>query len=90
VYVRDAAGMLRLHALANPSLEQVTDVVRWTHEQLVRVCERHSRSLDEFDDADDELAHDQPALAACYGVSVHDQQLLGAAPANAPARQPGG
>jgi hypothetical protein len=43
------------------------------------VCERHGRSLDELDDANDadELALDQPALAACYGASVSDRQLLG-------------
>lgn len=80
VYVRDATGVLRFHALPNPSPEHVSDVARWTHEQLVRVCERHGRSLDELDDATDELAQDQPALAACYGASVHDHQLLGTAP----------
>ncbi|KIG12336.1 Transposon-like protein [Enhygromyxa salina] len=41
--------------------------------------ERHGRSLDDLDDATDELALDQPALAACYGASVSDRQLLGAA-----------
>jgi len=82
VYVRDDAGLLRFHALPNPTIEQVADVARWTYEGLARVCERHGRSLDELDtDADtDELAHDQPALAACYGASVSDRQLLGAAP----------
>ncbi|WP_205633052.1 hypothetical protein [Enhygromyxa salina] len=41
--------------------------------------ERHGRSLDELagDDAPDLLAQDQPALAACYGASVADRQLLG-------------
>ncbi|NVB38018.1 hypothetical protein G6O69_09255 [Pseudenhygromyxa sp. WMMC2535] len=38
------------------------------------------RSLDEFDDAPDELAQDQPALASCYGAAVGDRQLLGADP----------
>ena len=37
------------------------------------LCERHGRPLDE-------LEHDQPALAACYGASASDRQSLGAAP----------
>ncbi|KIG14684.1 hypothetical protein DB30_06410 [Enhygromyxa salina] len=55
------------------------DVAKWTHERLGRVFERHGRSLDELagDDAPDLLAQDQPALAACYGASVADRQLLG-------------
>ncbi len=82
VYVRDDANVLQFHALSTPTPEQVAEVARWTYEGLARVCERHGRSFDELDtDADtDELAHDQPALAACYGASVSDRQLLGAAP----------
>jgi hypothetical protein len=57
----------------------VAEVARWTFEGLVRVCKRHGRSLDELDDAA-EFAHDQPALAACYGASVSDRQLLGDTP----------
>jgi len=85
VYVRDDANVLQFHALSTPTPEQVAEVARWTYEGLARVCERHGRSFDELDtDADtDELAHDQPALAACYGASVSDRQLLGAAPGNA-------
>jgi len=79
VYVRDDASVPRFHALCDPTPEQVADVARWTHERLVRVCARHGRSLDELDDASDELGLDQPALAACYGASVSDLQLLGAA-----------
>jgi hypothetical protein len=36
---------------------------------------RHDRSLDELDDATDELAHDQPALAACYGALIPPPRL---------------
>ncbi|KIG16979.1 hypothetical protein DB30_03963 [Enhygromyxa salina] len=80
VYVRDDAGVLRFHALSNPSPEQVAEVARWTHQRLVGVCERHGRSLNDLDDTTDELALDHPALAACYGASVSDRQLLGASP----------
>ncbi|KIG14401.1 hypothetical protein DB30_06876 [Enhygromyxa salina] len=81
MYVRDDAGVLHFHALSTPTPEQVADVARWTYEGLARMCKRHGRSLDELDDADtDELAHDQPALAACYAASVSDRQLLGDAP----------
>ena len=41
---------------------------------------RHGRSLDELDDAPDELAANQPILASCYAASVGDRQLLGSAP----------
>jgi hypothetical protein len=85
VYVRDDAGVLQFHALSTPTPEHVARVARWTYEGLARVCERHGRSLDQLDDADadadaDELTHDQPALAACYGASVSDRQLLGDTP----------
>jgi hypothetical protein len=60
---------------------KLAERARWTYAGLVRVCERHGRSLDELDDAGaDELAHDQPALSACYGASVSDHQLLGDTP----------
>jgi hypothetical protein len=54
--------------LAGP--EQVAEVACWTYEGLGRVCERHGRSLDELDDDADELALDQPALAACDGARL--------------------
>ena len=80
VYIREATGGLRFHGLTSPTPEQVAEVARWTHERLGRVLERHGRSLDELDDAPDELAQDQPALASCYGAAVGDRQLLGADP----------
>jgi hypothetical protein len=80
VYIRDEAGGLRFCELPSPTPEQVAEVARWTHERLGRVLERHGRSLDDLDDAPDELAQDQPALASCYGASVSDRQLLGADP----------
>jgi hypothetical protein len=66
VYIRGPTGGLRFHRLTRPTSEQVAEVARWTHERLGRVLERHGRSLDELDDAPDELAQDQPALASCY------------------------
>ena len=66
--------------LGTPTAEEVAEVARWTHERLQEVLERHGRSLDGFDDAPDELAQEQPALASCYAASVGDQQLLGEAP----------
>lgn len=41
---------------------------------------RRGRSLDGFDDAVDELADEQPALASGYGASAGDRQLPGASP----------
>ena len=40
---------------------------------------RHGRSLEGCDEGVDELALEQPALASCYGASLSDRQLLGAA-----------
>ena len=80
VYVRDEAGELHFHALPGPTAEQVAEVARWTRERIVRVFERHGRPLEGLDEAPDELAQDQPALASCYAASVSDRQLLGASP----------
>jgi hypothetical protein len=78
VYVRDAQGALSFHALSAPSGEDVVQVAAWTHVVIVRVLERHGRSLE--GDAPEVLAQEQPVLASCYGASAADVQLLGAAP----------
>ena len=80
VYVRGATGELRFCKLTSPTAEHVAEVAHWTHERLADVLESHGRSLDELDDAPDELAQDQPALASCYGAAIGDRQLLGADP----------
>jgi hypothetical protein len=80
VYVRDPEGQLHFHALSRPTPEEVAQVARWTHEAIARVLARHGRSLDDFDDAVDGLADEQPALASCYGAAVRDHQLLAASP----------
>jgi hypothetical protein len=80
VYVRQADGALRFCPLPSPTAEDVAAVARSTHARLVRVCARHGRDLSDLDDAPDELGQDQPALAACYGASAGDRQLLGAEP----------
>jgi hypothetical protein len=80
VYVRDEDGKLRFHELGAPTGEEVLEVARSTHERLVRVLERHGRSLEGFDETPDTLAAEQPVLASCYAASAADVQLLGAAP----------
>jgi hypothetical protein len=80
VYVRQADGALRFCPLPSPTAEDVAAVARSTHARLVRVCARHGRDLSDLDEAPDELGQDQPALAACYGASAGDRQLLGAEP----------
>ncbi|PRP91106.1 hypothetical protein ENSA5_58430 [Enhygromyxa salina] len=73
VYISEADGQLRFHALPKPTPEQVSEVARWTYEAIARVLARHGRTLDGF-------ADEQPALASCYGASVSDRQLQGASP----------
>jgi hypothetical protein len=80
VYVRDAQGALAFHALGEPSADDVAQVAAWTHAAIVRVLERHGRSLEGVSDTEDEIAHEQPVLASLYGASTTDVQLLGAAP----------
>ena len=80
VYVRDPRGALVFHALPAPSGEEVAGVAAWTHAALLRVLERHGRSLDGADEPTDALVHEQPGLASCYAASAGDMQLLGAAP----------
>jgi len=80
VYVRGEDGALAFHALGAPSGEHVAQVAAWTHAAIVRVLERHGRSLDGVSDAPDPIAEEQPVLASCYGASAADVQLLGAAP----------
>jgi hypothetical protein len=80
VYVRDAEGELVLHPLPAPSAEEVAQGAAWTHAGIVRVLERHGRSLEGADDTPHEGASEEPVLAACYAASASDAQLLGAAP----------
>ncbi|MCZ7680800.1 MAG: transposase [Sandaracinaceae bacterium] len=80
VYVRDAEGELIFHPLPAPSAEEVAQVAAWTHAGIVRVLERHGRSLDGQGDTPHEGASEEPVLAACYAASASDMQLLGAAP----------
>jgi hypothetical protein len=77
VYVRDAQAVLRFHALAAPSGDEVAQVAAWTYERIVRVLARHGRSLDGVDEAGDALADAEPVLASCYAASAADLQLLG-------------
>jgi hypothetical protein len=78
VYVRDEHGELRFHDLGEPSADDVQEVAAWTHARLIRVLERHGRSLEGVDT----LLDESPALASCYGASAGDVQLLGLAPGN--------
>ncbi|MCA9528642.1 MAG: transposase, partial [Myxococcales bacterium] len=55
-------------------------MAEWTHAALLRVLERHGRSLGGLDAGTDTLSDEQPVLASCYGASAGDVQLLGAAP----------
>jgi hypothetical protein len=77
VYVRDAQAVLRFHALAAPSGDEVAQVAAWTHERIVRMLARHGRSLDGVDEASDVLADAEPVLASCYAASAANLQLLG-------------
>lgn len=79
VYVRDEEGSLQFFVLSAPSTEDVAQVAAWTHAAMLRVLERHGRSLEGVSDAPDTFADDQPVLASCYGASAADVQLLGAA-----------
>lgn len=76
-YVRDAEGELAFHALAEPSAEEVAQGAAWTHAALVRVLQRHGRSLEGVQDAPDTLRREEPVLASCYAASAADLQLLG-------------
>ncbi len=76
VYVRDDEGSLQFCVLSKPSTEDVAQVATWTHVSLLRVLERHGRSLEGVG-ATDAFADDQPVLASCYGASAADVQLLG-------------
>ena len=83
VYVREGEqgqGALRFQALGAPSQAEVAQVAEWTHAALLRVLERHGRSLGGLDAGTDTLSDEQPVLASCYGASAGDVQLLGAAP----------
>ena len=80
VYSRDRAGALTFHALSEPTAQHVMEVAAATHRRLVRVLERHGRSLEGIDDAQDSLALEQAVLASCYAASAGDLQLLGAEP----------
>ncbi|MCP4240350.1 MAG: hypothetical protein GY772_07275, partial [bacterium] len=77
VYVRDEERRLQFCMLSEPSAEDVAQVAAWTHASLLRVLERHGRSLEGVSDAPDAFADDQPVLASCYGASAADLQLLG-------------
>ncbi len=76
VYVRDDEGILQFCMLSTPSTQDVAQVATWTHASLLRVLERHGRSLEGVG-AIDAFANDQPVLASCYGASAADVQLLG-------------
>src|SRR5690606_42103018 len=80
VYVSDSQAELVFHPLPAPSAEEVAEIAARTHAGIMRVLERHGRSLEGADDTQDELAAEQPVLAPCYAASVADLQLLGAAP----------
>jgi hypothetical protein len=80
VYVSGDQGELAFHPLPAPSADEVAEVAARTHAGIVRVLERHGRSLESADDTPDELASEQPVLASCYAASAGDLQLLGAAP----------
>jgi hypothetical protein len=86
VYVRDAAGKLVFHALPEPSAEELAQVAQWTHAALGRVLERHGRSLESDEGRTDALSAEEPALAACYGASAADVQMLGSAPGHRTAK----
>ncbi|MCP5041160.1 MAG: hypothetical protein GY944_09015 [bacterium] len=77
VYVRDEERRLQFCMLSEPRAEDVAQVAAWTHASLLRVLERHGRSLEGVSDAPDAFADDQPVLASCYGASAADLQLLG-------------
>jgi hypothetical protein len=66
VYVRDEEGELQFRELGEPTPEDVAQVAAWTHAGLVRVLQRHGRSLDGVSDAADSFATDQPVLASCH------------------------
>ena len=80
VYVSDSQAELVFHPLPAPSAEEVAEIAARTHAGIMRVLERHGRSLEGADDTLDELAAEQPVLASCYAASAADVQLLGAAP----------
>lgn len=50
----------------------VAQVAAWTHACIVRVLERHGRSLDGVGQETDALAHEQPVLASCHAVIPSD------------------
>ena len=79
VYVRDDDGQLQFCALSAPSTDDVAQVAAWTHAALLRVLERHGRTLEGVNDAPDAFADEEPVLASCYGASAANLQLLGAA-----------
>ncbi|MDH3285819.1 MAG: transposase [Acidobacteriota bacterium] len=78
VYVRDEDRQLQFCALSAPSTQDVAQVAAWTHASLLRVLERHGRTLEGVSDSPDTFADDHPVLASCYGASAADVQLLGA------------
>lgn len=67
-------------ALPEPSADEVAQVAEWTHAALLRVLERHGRSLEGDESGTDVLRDEGPALASCYAASAADVQLLGSAP----------
>jgi hypothetical protein len=90
VYVRGPAGPLHFHALPRPTLEQVAEVARWTHEAIARVLARRGRTLDGFDAAADEQSWTEAGRTrrAMRAARRHDQGLgakhLRAQPSHAP------
>ena len=82
MYVRgEVDGSLEFHPLAEPTDEQVAEVVQWTYERVAQVLERAGRRglLDEqgVSTEPDAFELEQPALASCYGASVQGLDLLG-------------
>jgi hypothetical protein len=77
VYVRGEGGALEFRALDAPSADDVAEVAARTHARLVKILDRHGRSLEGLDDVEDALRADEPVLASCYSASASDQQLFG-------------
>jgi hypothetical protein len=80
VYLReDGDGPLAFYPLPTPTRSQVAEIARRTAERIERLLRKASRSLgpEMVDDAQPELALEEPGLAAGYAAAAQGLSVTG-------------